>query len=294
MGHRWSAVLGLVLCAAVARAGEKPLTCNEDELDPKSYAFTTIAQALAVTADRHDFWDSFELGKYAQDLADLNLDSVEAAERALEIDSRNLMAHGILARGYLNLDDPERAQVGWRNALDGGGAVVWTATIYNVDARSYFVLAFDRRSLRVYRFGAITAHLEKGFYDIPKFPGPEDENFWKAMGGCMSPSFLPEAEIPWSEVREIKAGNWVLWFKLARPIRVGSDRGKRKTIDEIKVNLHGRTGDLEVYKPTGECCLAIRGRGPVDYQDLVRWTIVKFVDPERRIAMPPVKPGLGW
>jgi hypothetical protein len=282
------------LGAVAARAGEKSLTCSAEELDPKSYAFTTKAQALAVTADRHDFADSFELGKHARDLAELNLDSLEAAERAREIDPRNLMAHGILARAYLNLDDPEQAEVAWKEVLDGGGAVVWTATIYNVDARSYFVLAFDRRSLRVYRFGAVVARLEKGFYDIPRFPGPDDEAFWKAMGGCLSPSFVPEAEIPWSEVREIKAGNWVLWFKLNRSVKVSSDRGKRKTIDEIKVNLHGRTGELEVYKPTGECCLALRGRGPVDYQDLVRWTIVRFVDPERRIAMPPVKPGVGW
>jgi len=294
MGHRCSAVLGLVLSAVSARAGENPLTCSAEELDPKSYAFTTTAQALAVTADRHTFWDSFELGKYAEDLANLNLDSIEAAERARELDPRNLMAHGILARGYLNVDDPDSAEVAWRNVLDAGGAVVWTATIHNVDARSYFVLAFDRRSLRVYRFGAITASLEKGFYDIPKFPGPQDQVFWKAMGGCLSPRFVPEADVPWSDVREIKAGNWVLWFKLVRPIKVSSDRGKRKTIDEIKVNLHGRSGDLEVYKPVGEEHLAIRGRGPVDYQDLVRWTLVKFVDPQRRIAMPPVKPGVGW
>jgi hypothetical protein len=45
-------------------------------------------------------------------------------------------------------------------------------------------------------------------------------------------------------VREIKAGNWVLWFKLHEPVRIASDRtGKRKTLDEIKLNLHGRTRD---------------------------------------------------
>ena len=101
--------------------------------------------------------------------------------------------------------------------------------------------------------------------------------------------------MPWSDVREIKAGNWVLWFKLARPITVASDRNaKRKSLDEIKVNLHGRTGDLKVYKPIGDDKLGIRGRGPAGYQDLVRRTLVKFVDPEHRIALPPVKPGAGW
>ena len=75
-------------------------------------------------------------------------------------------------------------------------------------------------------------------------------------------------------MREIKAGNWVLWFKLDKPVRIASDRtGKRKTLDEIKLNLHGRTGSLEVYKPVGEDQLALRGRGPSDYQDMVRRTL---------------------
>ena len=100
--------------------------------------------------------------------------------------------------------------------------------------------------------------------------------------------------MPWSDVKEIKAGNWVLWFQLAREVTIANDDGKRKTLDAIKVNLHGRTGTLEVYKPVGENQLATRGRGPAAYQDMVRRMIVKFVDPERRIALPPVKPGVGW
>src|SRR5689334_24141592 len=44
-----------------------------------------------------------------------------------------------------------RAEAAWRTTLDNGGEVVWTATLYDVDARSYFVLAFDRMALRVYR-----------------------------------------------------------------------------------------------------------------------------------------------
>jgi hypothetical protein len=53
-------------------------------------------------------------------------------------------------------------------------------------------------------------------------------------------------------------------------------------------------GTLEVYRPVGEDYPALRGRGPTGYQDLVRRTLVKFVDPERRIALPPVRPGVGW
>jgi len=38
----------------------------------------------------------------------------------------------------------------------------------------------------------------------------------------------------------------------------------------------------------------MRSRGPAGYQDNVRRTLVKFVDPEHRIALPPVHPGVGW
>ena len=34
--------------------------------------------------------------------------------------------------------------------------------------------------------------------------------------------------------------------------------------------------------------------GPAGHPNLVRRTPVKFVDPEKRIALPPVKPGVGW
>ena len=106
---------------------------------------------------------------------------------------------------------------------------------------------------------------------------------------------MPEAEVAWSSVREIKAGNFVLWFKLTEPVTVTSDRnGKRKTLDEIKVNLHGAAPSWEVYKPVGDDYPALRSRGPAGFQDLVRRTLVKFVDTDRRIALPPVKPGVGW
>jgi hypothetical protein len=105
----------------------------------------------------------------------------------------------------------------------------------------------------------------------------------------------PEAEVPWAAVREIKAGNWVLWLKLDEPVTIASDRtGKRKTLREIKVNLHGRTGALQVYKPVGDYRLAMRGRGPAGYQDLVRRTLVEFVDPEKRIHLPALERGVGW
>jgi hypothetical protein len=137
--------------------------------------------------------------------------------------------------------------------------------------------------------------VERQFYGLPRFPEPGHERFYAAMAGCIDDLLTPEAVVPWSEVREIKAGNWVLWFKLDRPITVRSDRtGKTRRIDQIKVNLHGRTGELEVYKPVGSDQLGMRGRGPAAYNDLVRRTLVKFVDPEKRMKLPKLSPGVGW
>lgn len=287
--------VGLLLAVALAAtAPREPLTCDRDSLEHRSYDLTTRAAALVVTAERHDWWDSFQLGKYAADLEDLNLGLATVAERALEADPRNLMGHSILARQALILDEPEQAEAHWREVLAADGAVVWTATLYDVDARSWFFVAFDRRGIRLWRFGAVAERFEKGFYDIPKFPGPDDQRFWAASGGCPPPDLRPEAELPWSNVREIRAGNWVLWFELGRPITVTSDRGKRKDLREIKVNLHGRSGELEVYKPVGEDAPALRGRGPAGYQDAVRRLLVRLFDPEHRIVLPPLKPGAGW
>lgn len=285
----------LVAPGFAAGAPDVPATCRADRIDPSSYRLTTRAVAAAVTGERHDWWDSFDLGQHEYDLLDLNLAVTRVAERALELDPGNLLARQILARQYLVLGEPDLAEDAWRRVFASGGAVAWTGTLYDVDARTYFLLAFDARGLRVYRFDQVVRRLERGFYSIPEFPSGEDERFWAASAGCVPPEIVPEAEVPWSAVREIKAGNWVLWFQLDEPVTIASDRtGKPKTLREIKVNLHGRTGSLEVYKPVGEYRLAMRGRGPAGYQDLVRRTLVEFVDPQKRIGLPPLKTGVGW
>ncbi len=283
-------ILGLVLGVASA-----DLTCDPKAIERDSYRLTTEAQALNVNADRSSWWDSFRLGKHEATLADLNDTATFLAERALELDPKNLMGHAILARQFLIQDAPEPAEAAWASVLDAGAAVVWTATLYDVNARTYFVLAFDRKAIRVYRFGQLAGEYAKKFGGIPEFPGPQNVRFWSALAGCLPADVVPEATVPWSDVKEIKAGNWVLWFKLTRKVQIADDGGKKKkTLDEIKVNLHGRTGSIEVYKLVGEDHPATRGRGPAGYQDLVRRTMVKFVDPGRRIALPPVSPGAGW
>jgi len=251
--------------------------------------------ASVVAQDRTDWWRWFDLGRVQQDLAELNFSESAAAERALSIDPRNRLAHGILARQYLIDQNGEAAAREWETVLDSGGAVGWTGTLYDVDVRTYFLLTFDREGLRIYRFDRVVEALQRGTGGIPKFPGPGDQRFWAASAGCVDPSVAPEAFVPWSTVKEIKSGNWVLWFKLEHPIRVSSDRNnKSKQLDEIKVNLHGAGGDWEVYQEVGNDEPSMRARGPWAFLQLTRRTIAGLVDPEHRIALPASKPGVGW
>ena len=291
--------MALVLPAAAAAGSVAQPTCRADQIDAASYALTTRAVATAVTQPRHGWWDSFDLGKYEYDLDDLNMAVTRAAERALEIDSHNLLAHQILARLYLVLGEPELARQAWHAVFAAGGAVAWTATLYDVDARTYFLVAFDARGLRIYRFDQVVERVKRGFYSIPEFPGPADERFWAASAGCIPPEIVPDAEVPWSEVREIKAGNWVLWFKLTRDVTIRSDRGRKKTLDEIKVNLHGQTGSIEIHTsvdPINPWKVDVRtmGIGPLSYQERVRRTLAKLFDPDGHIAMPKASRSAGW
>ena len=187
--------------------------------------------------------------------------------------------------------DGAEALNAWRTVLDSGGAVGWAVTEYNVDARSAFVFAFDRRSLRIYRAGAFGATADA------------------AMDGCLDDSVAPEAVIPWDNVREIEAGNWVLWFKLREPVVIASDRGKRKKVDELKAYFHGGPGgdltyyynleyeghipfwNVDVYEVRNLRGIAV---GPNDYQRRLQFVIASVVDPERRIALKRKGRGAGW
>ena len=153
------------------------------------------------------------------------------------------------------------------------------------------MFAFDRSALRVYRAGAFGATTDP------------------AMSGCVDPSIVPEAVIPWHNVREIKAGNWVLWFTLREPVVIASDRGKRKKVDELKAYFHGGpSGDLtyyynleyeghipfwnvDVYRIHNLRGIAV---GPNDYQRRLQFVIARVVDPAGRIALPRKGRGAGW
>ena len=277
-----------------------PPTCDAGVLDADSYALTTRAQARIVTEDRSGpWWGRSSVDEAAADLYDLNSSSTYAAERARTLDPRNLLAYSQLARQYVVTgEDASLADAAWRTALDHGGAVVWTATLYDVDARRYFLMAFDRQALRVYRYGELAGPFQTHL-GIPRFVGEDQERFWRAMGGCIDPAARPEAVIPWSDVHEIKAGNWVLYFKLSRPVTITSDRHKRKTLNEIKVNLHGAIGTLETHvsrDPIDPSKVSVRtmGIGPLAYQQRVRVTLVKFIDPAGRIRLPKASRSGGW
>jgi hypothetical protein len=190
---------------------------------------------------------------------------------------------GARARDYvIRGEHADKAVEAWTRTLDGGGAVTWTATLYDVDARSFFVLAFDRKALRVYRSGALAG----------------TERFQRAMAGCVDPAAAFEAEIPWSDVEEIKAGNWVIWITFRTPARISSDRGKSRSVRELKMNLHGQTGDLTFYYNVGYYGEAenLRGIavGPTDYQRRVQHMLATMFDSHRRIRLPQKGRGAGW
>jgi hypothetical protein len=260
------------MCALLPVSSLAQPTCDARAVNPRSYALATRG---LVTSSTH------------------------AAELALSIDPRNLLAHGLLARQYVvDGTDARLAEASWAAVIDNGGAVVWTATLYDVDAKSFFLVAFDRDALRVYRYGELAGPFETSM-GVPQTVGADRERFWRAMGGCIDPAARPESVIPWADVREIKAGNWVLYFKLTRQVAISSDRGRRKTLGEIKVNLHGAAGTLEVLvsrdvRDPWKASVRPMGIGPLAYQQRVRFTLVKFVDPNGRIALPKASRGAGW
>ena len=310
MSLRASLTAALVAASTAALAQPAPdqlrLTCNRTDIDERSYDLTTAAQAANLLEPRHSFWDRFIINEHLGALDDLNRDARRLAERAREADPRNLMAHSILARQYLIFGWMRRAEQTWRLVLDNGGAVAWTATLYDVDYKSHFLMAFDRERLRIYRAGQFASTIPRRL-GYAKFPGPDEVRFYEASAGCPDPSVVPVADVPWEQVREIKAGNWVLWFKLSRPVTVVSDRRKKKSLREIKVNLHGETGHVEILASPNpdwdpreddehERWTNVRGigLGPYDYQHRVREMIVRVADPEGRIRLTSSSRGAGW
>ncbi len=294
-------VLAFVLSSSAVAAAQSD-TCDPEFLNRESYRLATDAQALNVTRPRTNWWDGFDasLRSHAGALDDLNEAALTIAERALALDGRNQLARSQLARQLVILGtDGNRARAEIDTLFAGGGALAWTATLYDVDARSFFVMAFDRAGIRVFRFGEAAPKFTRRL-GVPQFPGPDQAGLWRAWGGCLD-GLRAEAFVPWSDVREIAAGNYVLWFRFNRPVTVTSDRNKRATLKEFKVALHGAMGSVQYHvrrdsddrwyeepKITGV------GIGPSSYQDRIRRVLAAAIDPAGRIALPKQKRGAGW
>jgi hypothetical protein len=291
---------------AAQRVPAASLTCDRQVIDPASYEMATAGQARTLLADRSDFWDAFRINAHISTLAGLNLDAQELAERALERDSRNMMAHSILARQYAVLGWEREAADEWTHVVNSGGVVVWTATLYDVDYKSYFLMSFGRDAVRIYRMGQFTGPID-GRLGYAKFPEPSELAFYEAAAGCPNPSVRPMATIPWSNVKELRSGNWVLWFKLSQPVTLTSDRDRKKRLSEIKVNLHGATGEVRIlaepnpdfdpgWDDESDAFKNVRGigLGPWDYNRRMRDLILRFAEPTRHIKRTSASRGAGW
>jgi hypothetical protein len=130
------------------------------------------------------------------------------------------------------------------------------------------------------------------------------------MAGCVDSGIEPEAVIPWRDVREIEAGNWVVWFRFRTPVDIRSDRGKHKRVDELQVYFQGAGGgDLTYYYNVRQERLAfwnfdldvsrienLRGIavGPTDFQRRLQFVLARAVDPDGRITLPRKGRGAGW
>lgn len=302
-------VVSFLFTPAIAkhqRAAEVALTCDRRVIDADSYEMATIGQARTLLADRTDFWDAFRINKHISTLRYLNLDVQDLAERAFERDPRNMMAQSILARQYAILGWEGQAIDAWTRVVDNGGVVVWTATLYDVDYKSFFLMSFARDAVRIYRMGQFTGPIERRL-GYAQFPSATEVAFYEATAGCPSAAVLPAATIPWSSVKELRSGNWVLWFKLADPVTVVSDRGNRKTLREVKVNLHGETGEVKIlgepnpdFEPgwddESEAIRNVRGvgLGPWDYNRRMRDLILRFAEPTAHIKRTSAGRGAGW
>jgi hypothetical protein len=282
------------------------LTCNRDAIDRESYEMATIGQARALLTDRSDFWDAFQINRHIATLRELNLDTQELAERALARDARNLMAHSILARQYTILGWDGPAIDAWTRVVDNGGVVVWTATLYDADYKSYFLMSFGRDAVRIYRMGQFTGAIDRKL-GYAKFPEPTEIAFYEATAGCPDRAVVPVATIRWSDVKEVRSGNWVLWFKLSKPVTIVSDREKKKTLSEIKVNLHGATGVVRIlaepnpnddprFDEDDEAFKNVRGigLGPWDYNRRIRDMVLRFAEPTGHIKRTSTGKGAGW
>lgn len=256
-------------------------TCDPAQINPDSYRLTTEAQAWNIIRPREPWWEAYGIWKSPREVGDLNEGATRLAEEARRVDSRNLLAHSILARQYVvEAVDAQKAEAEWQTTIDNGASIVWTATLYDVDPRSFFIAAFDQKGIRLYRFGQLGSRLRTHF-GVPEFPGPDEVGFWRTLGGCPPPDVPPQLEIPWTSVRAIEVTDWTLRFRLADKVTIESDRGSRRTLDKMNVNVHGQVGAFDFrfgMTPYGRRPIFARPNGvaATHYEERVKQMLVKF------------------
>jgi hypothetical protein len=230
---------------AQSRPATPSATCDQAAIDDRSYTLTTEAQAMNVLRPREPWWEPYGVWQEPREIGDVHQGAARLAEQAEKLDADNLLAQGYLARHYLIMAvDAAKAEQAWTRVLDNGGAITWTATLHDVDPRSFFLLAFDRTGIRVFPFRELAGEVRTHF-GVPEFPGPGQPVFWRALGGCLAPEARPVAEIPWNRVRDIRATRWTLRFELREKIEITSDRGERHADDVLEASLHGQTGEFD-------------------------------------------------
>ena len=112
--------------------------------------------------------------------------------------------------------------------------VVWTATLYDVDYKSYFLMSFGRDAVRIYRMGQFTGPIDRTL-GYAKFPEPTESRFTRRRRAVRIPRSR-RPTIRWSDVKELRSGNGCV---VVQALGAGDDRvGSRKqeTLREIKVN----------------------------------------------------------
>jgi len=241
-----SLLITLVLSSPIgAASSQEPqpttvATCDAAAIHPESYRLTTEAQALNLLRPREPWWEPYGVWNRPGEIGTVNDGALRLAERAKELDERNLLAHGYLARQMVVAAvDARRAEEQWRRVLDNGGAIAWTATLPAVDHRAFFVLTFSRQGIQVFRFTQLAGEVPTHF-GFQEFPDPDREDFWRALGGCLPHGVTPEATIPWSQMREVRTTRWTLRFDLHEEVAVRSDRGNHQRDDSLEVVLHGQ------------------------------------------------------
>lgn len=277
------------LSARQQPATSRSATCDESAINAESYRLTIEAQALNVLRPREPWWEPYGIWNRPGEIGEINEAAVRLAERAKELDDNNLLAHGHLARQYVVLAvDATRAEDEWRRVIDNGGAIVWTASLYDVDARSFFVIAFDPRGIRIFRFSPLAGELRTHF-GVPEVPGTDRIEFWRALGGCIPANTPADAEVPWSSVKEIRVTPWTLRFELHDRVTVTSDRGKRRTDDTLELNLHPHTALTDVrfgmapvgWRPFGPRPVVA---DPGAYHQRVKQMLMTLFDADKRIG----------